>query len=64
MTNEEYVARKEAHADDMIDRLEARCFPGLRAAIRYREVRPPQLCAQLYAPMSLCSDATSMLLRA
>lgn len=35
----EYQAAKEAAADEIIDRLEAACFPGLRNAIVLREVR-------------------------
>ena len=35
----EYEAAKERRADAIIDRLERACFPGLRDAIEFREVR-------------------------
>ena len=34
----EYTALKEQRADEIIDRLQAACFPGLRDAIVFREV--------------------------
>ena len=40
LSRKEYKERKEAHADEIIDRLEAAAFPGLRDAIVFREVRP------------------------
>jgi prolycopene isomerase len=38
LTGKQYTALKEARADDIIDRLEAAAFPGLRDAIVFREV--------------------------
>lgn len=39
MSAEEYQTLKERRADAIIDRLERACFPGLRDAIEFREVR-------------------------
>jgi hypothetical protein len=37
--SQEYNSLKERRADAIIDRLERACFPGLRDAIEFREVR-------------------------
>jgi hypothetical protein len=50
-----YKAKKEEHADEIIDRLEA-VFPGLRAAIVFREVLNATLlaCAGCFGCHSAC----------
>lgn len=45
LTGAAYIAKKEEHADEIIDRLEAAVFPGLRAAIVFREVLSSTLLA-------------------
>ena len=39
LSGKEYTDLKEKHADEIIDRLEAAVFPGLRESIVFREVR-------------------------
>jgi prolycopene isomerase len=41
LSGEAYRTLKEKHADEIIDRLEAAAFPGLRDAIVFREVGHP-----------------------
>uniref|UniRef100_A0A7S1XFQ4 Amine oxidase domain-containing protein n=1 Tax=Compsopogon caeruleus TaxID=31354 RepID=A0A7S1XFQ4_9RHOD len=38
LSGRDYMARKESLADRLIARLEAKCFPGLSSAVRFREV--------------------------
>lgn len=47
LSRDDYAALKEKHADEIIDRLEAAAFPGLRKAITFREVRCLFPCAHL-----------------
>ncbi|KAL2629499.1 hypothetical protein R1flu_014185 [Riccia fluitans] len=42
LTREEYNAKKEAIADDIVERLEKKLFPGLKAATTFREAGSPK----------------------
>ncbi|KAG6555365.1 hypothetical protein Mapa_002591 [Marchantia paleacea] len=42
LAREDYVAKKEAIADEIIERLEKKLFPGLKAATTFREAGSPK----------------------